>query len=88
MTKIKYRVEVNHGSKYFEHGIDAFSYFNLMRMKRKTAEIWLMHYEITPRLFKVSQQLLDFTAFQKDVGVAKVFCRHYSNRLSKMGVDI
>jgi len=59
MIKTKFRVEVNHGSKYFTNGAEAFAYFNKKCLRCMRVEIWLCTYEITPKLFSAKQELLD-----------------------------
>jgi len=59
MTKTIYRVECNHGSKYFTSGIEAFAYFQKMcRQEQVSVELWLIVKEITPKLFSVRQELI------------------------------
>jgi len=59
MTKTIYRVECNHGSKYFTNGIEAFGYFQKMcRQEQVSVELWLIVKEITPKLFSVRQELI------------------------------
>jgi len=60
MTINIYRVEVNHGSKLFETGLEAFRYFEKMRAKRFRAELWLVtHQKIGKRLL-VTQELIAY----------------------------
>jgi len=55
-----YRVECNHGSKYFSRGVAAFAYFNKQKAKRFDVEIWLVTYTKTTKLFMAEQELLEF----------------------------
>ena len=42
MTQIRYRVECNFGSKYFNRKLDAVIYFNYCRARKLECEIWQM----------------------------------------------
>ena len=59
MTKIQYRVECNHGSKYFDNGIVATAYYQLQVIKGHYAELWLVVKETSPKLWAIKQELLD-----------------------------
>lgn len=56
-----YRVECNHGSKYFENGVEAFEYFERMRKRRMTSvELWLLITDDTPKLYSATQELIAY----------------------------
>ena len=58
--KINFRVECNHGSKYFDKGTDAFTYFHTQALKGLDVEIWLRQIEKTRRFYSITEELLDF----------------------------
>jgi len=61
MTKTIYRVECNHGSRYFTNGIEAFAYFQKMcRHGQISVELWLIVKEVTEKLFSVRQELIAY----------------------------
>ena len=59
MTKQKYRVEANHGSKYFDDLKKAFAYYKKFKTKRVYVELWEITKVETPTLYSVTQLLLD-----------------------------
>ena len=53
-----YRVEVNHGSKMFETGLEAFLYFQKMKAKQFKAELWLVTRRRINKRLVVTQELI------------------------------
>ena len=59
ITKQKFRVEANHGCKYFNDLKSALRYFNKFKTRRVYVELWEIVIEETPALYSVTQILLD-----------------------------
>ena len=60
--KKMYRVECNHGSKYFTNGFEAFEYFQHMaRTQNQSVELWLVIKESTKKLYSVTQELIAYS---------------------------
>lgn len=58
----RYRVECNHGSKYFEDESKAWAYFYRCKNKHLDAEIWLVNYNIKRcKKAVATQELVDYT---------------------------
>ena len=62
MTKLLYRVECNHGSKYFKSGIEAFYYYEDMCHADTfmSVELWLIVKDLSPKLYAVRQELIAY----------------------------
>lgn len=62
MTKVIYRVECNNGSKYFNHGIEAFYYYEDMCAVEPSmnVELWLLIKELSPKRYCVSQEIIAY----------------------------
>ena len=62
MEKV-YRVECNHGSKYFKSGVDAFHYYKAMCQQEPhmSVELWLVIKVRSIKLYSVTQELIAYS---------------------------
>ncbi|MCL2228890.1 MAG: hypothetical protein FWC00_03615 [Firmicutes bacterium] len=60
MVTRTYRVECNHGSKYFCDIQKAFIYFQYKKAQGHAVEAWVITTERTKRLYSKTQELIDY----------------------------
>jgi len=62
MTILLYRVECNHGSKYFKSGIEAFYHYEDLceQEPHLNVELWLIVKDLSPKLYSVKQELIAY----------------------------
>ena len=72
-----YRVECNHGSKYFANGIEAYYYFeDMLHANKGYVELWLIVKHLTPKVFSVHQELIAYRSVGGLIRPDKPPCWH------------